>query len=73
MYLQDIKNATTEQLIEAYKNAVTTRAQCGGHHKAEMNSRFSYEYQAELNIRQVDIPIDKICHEEGIFNGTGAY
>lgn len=68
-----MKNATDEELINAYKNARNTGAGCGGHHKAEMNELFYKKYREELEARGLDIPSNQDCYDTGTFNGLGSY
>jgi len=66
-------DVTKTILIQHLANALTTWCNCGGHHKAEMNSRRVKQYRSELAELKIDPPSDKELYKIGIFNGDGAY
>lgn len=70
MNTDQIKNATTEDLLTWHMNAFATYQEAGGHTKAYWNEVRYKAYAEELDKRKVQY--DKRPTGKGTFNGPGA-
>ena len=66
----DVKEVTSEDLVQMYHNAWMTYAMSLGNHKSAMNKQLALEYETELMSRSIEINRNL---QEGVFNGKGSY
>jgi hypothetical protein len=79
----DLKEISTEKLLQWYSNAKKTSS-CGGHYKGQQNEQLYKSYSEELSTRNIIVPkslyesitksvIPNVTLPEGVFNGDGSF
>jgi hypothetical protein len=70
--MKDLTQVQQDELLEWLANARTTQAMALGHTKSAMNAQLVYQYEKELERRNLQIPNNEELYEKGKFNGVGS-
>jgi hypothetical protein len=72
-YIYDVLKATPKEvLLQQYRNAIKTYAGAGGHNKAYNNEVRANKLREEILRRELEVPADQDCYNNGVFNGDGS-
>jgi len=65
-----LNGLSDDDLLDHYRNAITTHNQCGGHNKASRNELLADTYAFHIAARKLELP--ELYNNGGVFNGTGS-
>ena len=69
----ELEGKSSQELITMLANVMATLGSCLGHTKAHWNEVRSKEIREKLTEMRVEIPENRWLHDNGKFNGEGAF